>query len=149
VSVVAAGFRWSTAFAAALVVALSAPAGHTEPAQVDTIRDLLARLQTCWKPPPPSRANPGIDITVIVSFNRAGAILGRPRISYESRGANDNDRLAYRIAAMETLQRCTPIPFTESMAGAVAGRPFAIQFRNRKSPPQPVEKRAWLTPKIL
>ena len=50
---------------------------------------------------------------------------------------------------MEALQRCTPMPFTEGMAGAVAGRPFAIQFHNRKLPPQPVEKRAWLTPKIL
>ena len=34
-------------------------------------------------------------------------------------------------------------------AGAVAGRPFAVQFQNRKRPPQPAEKRAWLTPKIL
>jgi hypothetical protein len=119
-----------------------------EPVQVNTIRDVFARLGTCWRPPPPSSANPGIDITVIVSFNRAGEILGRPRITYESEHATDNDRLQYRIAVMETLQRCTPIPFTESMAGAVAGRPFAIQFRSRKIPPQPVEKRAWLTPKI-
>jgi hypothetical protein len=55
----------------------------------------------------------------------------------------------YRIAVMEALQRCTPMPFSEGMAGAVAGRPFAVQFQNRKRPPQPAEKRAWLTPKIL
>jgi allophanate hydrolase subunit 1 len=84
-----------------------------------------------------------------VSFNRAGEILGRPRITYESEQATDNDRVAYRIAVMETLQRCSPMPFTESMAGAVAGHPFAIKFHNRKPPPQPIEKRAWLTPKIL
>ena len=129
-----------------LVWSTSAPA---EPAQVDTIRDMLARLSACWKPPAPSRAKPGIDITVMVSFNRAGEILGHPRITYQSEQADDNDRLMYRIAVMETLQRCTPMPFTEGMAGAVAGRPFAIQFRYRKLPPQPVEKRAWLTPKIL
>jgi hypothetical protein len=86
---------------------------------------------------------------VIVSFTRAGEILGRPKITYESEQADDNDRLQYRIAVMEALQRCTPMPFTESMAGAVAGRPFAIRFYNRKPPPQPIEKRAWLTPKIL
>ena len=40
--------------------------------------------------------------------------------------ATDNDRVAYRIAVMETLQRCTPMPFTEGMGGAVAGRPFAV-----------------------
>ena len=122
--------------------------GPAEPAQVDSIRDVFAKLKTCWKPPPPSRANP-IDITVIVSFNRAGDILGHPRISYESEQATENDRLLYRIAAMEALQRCTPMPFTESMAGAVAGRPFAIKFHNRKPPPQTPEKRAWLTPKTL
>ena len=126
---------------------LTAPA---EPAQqVDTIRDVFAKLRTCWKPPPASSANPEIDITVIVSFNRNGDILGHPRITYESAEATDNDRVQYRIAVMEALQRCTPMPFTESMAGAVAGRPFAVQFHNRKPSPQAIEKRAWLTPKIL
>jgi len=86
---------------------------------------------------------------VIVSFNRAGAILGHPRITYVSEQATDNDRLQYRIAVMETLQRCTPLPFTESLGGAVAGRPFAIPFRTRKREPKTQERRAWLPPKIL
>jgi len=132
--------------AAALLLPASACA-QGAPAQVNTIKDVFAKLGTCWKPPPPSRANPDIDITVIVSFNRNGEILGRPRITYESEQATDNDRLEYRVAVMEALQRCTPMPFTESMAGAVAGRPFAVKFQHRK--PQPAEKRAWLTPKIL
>jgi hypothetical protein len=133
-------------FAAAALLLFTSN-GRAEPAQVNSIREIVERLNACWKPPPVSRANP-IDITVIVSFNRSGEILGHPRISYESEQATDNDRLAYRIAVMETLQRCTPMPFTEGMAGAAAGRPFAVQFHNRKSSPQPVEKRAWLTTKI-
>ena len=133
---------------AAALLLMSSTCVQAQPAQVDNIRDVFAKLRTCWKPPPASRANP-IDITVIVSFNRAGQILGHPRITYESEQATDNDRPEYRIAVMETLQRCTPMPFTEGMAGAIAGRPFAIQFHNRKPPPQPVEKRAWLIPKIL
>ena len=72
-----------------------------------------------------------MDITIIVSFNRSGAIMGHPRITYESPEATDDDRLAYRVAVMEALQRCTPMPFTESMAGAVAGHPFAIRFHNQ------------------
>ena len=135
--------------AAALLFGLFSPAGQAQQVQVNTLKDVVARLRTCWRPPPPSRANPGIDITVIVSFNRAGDILGHPKITYESEQATENDRVEYRVAVMEALQRCTPMPFTESMAGAVAGRPFAVQFRNRKPSPQPTEKRAWLTPKIL
>jgi hypothetical protein len=116
-------------------------------AQVDTLNDLFDRLSTCWKLPPASVANP-MDITVSVSFNRAGQILGRPRITFESAEATNNDRVAYRVAVMEALQRCTPMPFTETMGGAVAGRPFKVEFRTLKPPP-PREKRAWLTPKTL
>ena len=136
-------------FAAPLVawLALSGPAA-AEPEQLNTIRDVVLAIHRCWRPPPPDKAGP-VDITVIVSFNREGAILGHPRISYESEEATDNDRIAYRVAVMEALQRCTPMPFTESLGGAVAGRPFAIPFRNKKYPPRSQEKRAWLLPKIL
>jgi hypothetical protein len=137
--------RW---LATALLVFSTMPA-WAEPPQVNTIHEVVARLKTCWRPPPASQANPGVDITVLVSFNHEGDILGHPRITYESENATDNDRLMYRIAVMETLQRCTPMPFTEAMADAIAGRPFAVRFRNRKPTPQPTEKRAWLTPKIL
>ena len=135
-------------FAAALVWLASAVHARAQPQQLDTIKDVFAKLNSCWQPPPASRANP-MDITVIVSFNREGAILGQPRITYESANAGDNDRIAYRIAVMETLQRCTPLPFTEGLGGAVAGRPFAVTFRTRKRPPKPEEKRAWLIQKIL
>jgi hypothetical protein len=136
-------FRW---FAAGLLWLAFDGSASAQPQQLDTIKDVFARLHACWRPPPAARADP-MDITVIVSFNRAGAILGQPRITYESEKASDDDRLAYRIAVMETLQRCTPLPFTEGLGGAVAGRPFAVSFRTRKRPPKPEEKRAWLTQK--
>jgi hypothetical protein len=130
-----------------LVGILPAPG---QPAQVNSIADVYARLRTCWRPPDPARARPGIDITVVVSFTRTGEILGHPRITHESEQADDNDRLLYRIAVMEALQRCTPMPFTEGMAGAVAGRPFAIRFHTRKPPSGPSgDKRAWLKQRIL
>jgi hypothetical protein len=126
---------------AAAVLLFGACGASAEDAPVNTIQDIFQHLRTCWKPPPPSKARP-IDITVVVSFNRAGNILGHPRITYESAEASDSDRLQYRIAVMEALQRCTPMPFTDAMAGAAAGRPFAIQFRNRKTSPPTQERRA-------
>ena len=125
------------------------PQPQEKPAgQVNTIREAVEWVVRCWRAPPSSRANP-MDITVIVSFNRSGQIFGRPKITYESAGATDNDRLAYRIAVMETLQRCTPVPFTESMAGASAGRPFWLRFERAKPTPPKTERRAWLPQKIL
>ena len=127
---------------AAAVLLLSSVSGtFAEDAKVNTIADISRHLQTCWKPPSPAKARP-LDITVVVSFDRAGNILGRPRITYESADASDNDRLQYRIAVMETLQRCTPLPFTDAMAGAAAGRPFAIPIRKRKTSPPTQERRA-------
>jgi len=134
-------------FAAALLWLATAAHAQAGPEQIDTIKEVYAKLHSCWRPPA-SGANP-MDITVIVSFNREGAILGQPKITYESANAGDDDRLAYRIAVMETLQRCSPLPFTEGLGGAVAGRPFAVTFRSRKRPPKPEEKRAWLIQKIL
>ena len=122
----------------------AAPPAQAGPA-VNTLRDAFERLFGCWKPPSAAEATP-MDITVVVSFNRSGAIMGRPRITYESPKATDSDRLAYRVAVMEALQRCSPMPFTEAMAGAVAGRPLTVLFRTHL---EPQEKRAWLSPRIL
>ncbi len=126
---------------AAAVLLFGITGAAAEDAPVNTLQDLFQHLHTCWKPPAPNKAR-AIDITVVVSFNRAGNILGHPRITYESEGASDNDRLQYRIAVMEALQRCTPMPFTDAMAGAAAGRPFAIPFRNRKTSPTTQERPA-------
>jgi hypothetical protein len=145
---VSGGRRLRVVIAAALPLVLLPAAARSEDGQVNTIKETIERLYRCWRPPPLSRAN-AMDITVIVSFNRAGQILGKPRITFESAEASDNDRLEYRVAVMEALQRCTPMPFTESMAGAAAGHPFWIRFHNSSPKPQPTEKRAWLLPKIL
>jgi hypothetical protein len=135
-------------FAALLLWLVMAVQASAAPPQLDTLKDIFVRLHSCWKPPPLSQASP-MDITVVVSFTREGAILGHPKITYESEHASDNDRLKYRIAVMETLQRCTPLPFTEGLGGAVAGRPLAVPFRTRKRPPKPDERRVWQPQKIL
>lgn len=118
--------------------------------KIDTLKELFVSLQHCWKPPALTRGAPGMQITVMVSFRRDGSIFGKPKITYESDEVSDDDRLAYRVAVMETLQRCTPLPLTESLGGAVAGRPMTLRFDDRRnSPKQPTEKRAWLSPKTL
>jgi hypothetical protein len=46
----------------------------------------------------------------------------------ESAGASDDERLAYRLAVAEMLKRCSPLPFTDALGNAVAGRPFTMRF---------------------
>jgi hypothetical protein len=115
-------------------------------AEVNTIQELMARLRSCWRPPPATDAN-AIIITVLVSFTRSGNILGHPKVTYESAEATDRDRLAYRIAAMESLQRCTPIPFTDAMGGAIAGHPVRLMM-GKKPAAAPSQKQAELFRKL-
>jgi hypothetical protein len=65
---------------------------------------------------------------VQMSFRRNGELFGQPRITFESAGASDDERLAYRVAVAQMLQRCAPLPFTEALGNAVAGQPFTIRF---------------------
>jgi hypothetical protein len=134
--------------AVALIAGAIGLLGHPTAAQearIDNLKALFAALQQCWQPPRLPTGDPGMEITVLVSFKRNGEILGKPRITFESPTAGGDDSLAYRVAVMETLQRCTPLPFTEGMGNAVAGRPFTLRFDDRRNIPKPTEKRAWLT----
>ena len=69
-----------------------------------------------------------MQITVQMSFKRNGDLFGQPRITFESAGASDDERLAYRIAVAQMLKRCSPLPFTDALGNAVAGRPFNMRF---------------------
>jgi hypothetical protein len=95
---------------------------------LNTIKAIAAALQACWVPPPINQARPGMQITVMMSFKRDGELFGRPKITFESVGASDDERMAYRIAVAQMLKRCTPLPFTDALGNAVAGRPFIMRF---------------------
>ena len=75
-----------------------------------------------------------------IAPNRAvdtGGIIGEPRVTYSTPGVDDDTRQAYRRAIKQALDRCTPLPFSAGMGGAIAGRPIAIRFvdnRNQQGP---------------
>jgi hypothetical protein len=126
-SLAALGILIAGAALAIAVVATSAAAQKPQ-AQLDTLKDIGAALQGCWVPPPMDQSRPGMQITLQMSFRRNGELFGQPRITFESAGASDDERLAYRIAVAQMLQRCAPLPFTEALGNAVPGRPFTIRF---------------------
>jgi hypothetical protein len=127
--------RWWQVVAATLAFAALATgvAAQAPRTPVNTLSELMAALRACWVPPPLDQSRAGMQITVQVSFRRNGELLGQPRITFESTGASDDERLAYRIAVAKMLKRCTPVPVTEGLGNALAGRPLTIRFvDNRK-----------------
>ena len=117
-----------TGAALAIAVAASSAAAQKPQASLNTLKDIGAALRGCWIPPPMDQSRPGMQITVLMSFRRNGELFGQPRITFESAGASDDERLAYRIAVAQMLQRCAPLPFTEALGNAMAGRPFRMRL---------------------
>jgi hypothetical protein len=132
------------AYVALVSAALATSAAAQQSLTLNTLKDLGAALRACWTPPPLAQSRAGMQITVQLSFKRNGELLGNPRITFETAGATDDDRLAYRIALAETLKRCTPLPFTAALGNAVAGRPFTMRFMDERKLKQ-AESTLWQT----
>ena len=100
---------------------------------VDSIREMNAALHTCWMPPPKDSARHGMEYTIRFAFKRDGEIIAPPRVTYSSHDAPADMRDVYRDAVNAALARCTPLHFSDGMAGAVAGRPIAIRFVDNRT----------------
>jgi hypothetical protein len=101
--------------------------------RLDTLGQLFAALRACWTPPPGEDARPGMEVSIRLSFDRGGNILGEPRFTYTTHGVTQEQRNTYRRAVVDSLNRCTPLPLSAGLGGAIAGRPLSIRFiDNRK-----------------
>jgi hypothetical protein len=100
---------------------------------LNTIQEVFHALEACWIPPDLDHARAGMQITVLLSFKRSGELNNEPRITYETPGATNEQRLAYRRAMAEALARCTPLPFTDALGGALAGRPMTMRFIDNRN----------------
>jgi hypothetical protein len=94
---------------------------------VNRIRDIFEAVQACWRPPSGSGYS-GQEVTLRMSFKRNGEVLGQPRITYYKAGTQDEQREPFTRSVREAFERCTPLPFTDRLGGAVAGRPFIFRF---------------------
>jgi hypothetical protein len=95
---------------------------------VNSLHDMFAAIRGCWEPPPPDKARPGMEYTVMFSFRRNGELMAPARMTYVTHDVPDEVRDAYRDAIDATLKRCTPMHFSIGMGAAVAGRPLFIRF---------------------
>jgi hypothetical protein len=108
-------------------------AEHKGPEKLGTIRAVFTALRSCWVPPAREESRPGTQLAVRLSFKRSGELFGKPRMTYVTPGLPDDVRQAYWDAIEAAVERCTPLAFTTGLGGALAGRPFAIRFVDRRS----------------
>jgi hypothetical protein len=103
------------------------------PEELGTLGAVFAALRSCWIPPAKADSRPGAQFAVRVSFKRNGEIFGKPRITYVTPGLPGEVRQAYWDAIEAAIERCTPLAFTDRLGGALAGRPFAVRFVDRRA----------------
>jgi hypothetical protein len=132
-----------------LILAIEIRGQNTDPvrptAPIDNLQELSQALARCWSPPPVDTARRPVDLTFQVSFKRSGELFGKPRAIQFAREITAEERERYYQAVAEAVERCSKMPFTDRMGGAVAGRTFRVNFidaRNRKQ-----AEVSWLIPK--
>ena len=96
--------------------------------RVRHVDGLFAQLRSCWTPPQADSAKEGMQMTVRFSFKRSGEMIGPPRITFATAGAPMDVRDTYLKAINASLDACVPLKFTDSLGGALAGRPIAIRY---------------------
>jgi hypothetical protein len=121
--------------------------GHTGESQpldrdrkANRLDELGPLLSQCLELPPDNEVRAGMRVTLKLAFRRDGALLGEPRFTYVTHEASQDDKDRYRQAALDMLKRCTPLPVTAALGGAIAGRPFVvpiIEARPQKSADAP------------
>jgi len=121
--------------------------GHTGPSDpidrehpASRVYELGALLSQCLELPPANEVRNGMRVTLRLAFKRDGALLAEPRFVYVTHEAPPEIKAAYRDAALAMLDRCTPLPITDRLGGAIAGRPFVIpivETRQQGNPGNP------------
>ena len=123
--------------------------GHVGPSEpldrdhpADRIGELGALLSKCLELPPEGEAREGMRVTLKLAFKRDGEILAPPRFTYTTQEATGDVKSAYHQAALNMLKRCAPLPITDGLGAAIAGRPFVVaiidtrQKDEEKKPPE-------------
>lgn len=104
------------------------PGAGARPVKLNRIKDVFDTIKTCWQRPGGDEFS-GQELSILISFKRNGEVLGKPRITYYKPGTGGPDRRdAFTQSVREAFERCTPLPFSDSFGGAIAGRPFVFRF---------------------
>jgi len=72
-----------------------------------------------------------MELTIRLSFKRSGEIFGA-KLTYETANVSDDERRMYYGVLLEALKLCSPLPVSESLGAAIAGRPFVFRFKDTR-----------------
>ena len=68
------------------------------------------------------------DATVRLSFRRDGSIIGRPAVSYSLPRRGEPEQERFIGAIVSAIEGCTPLPFSNGLGEAIAGKLFVFRY---------------------
>ena len=95
---------------------------------IHNLREVGRALAACMHPLPIAEHFAGMRLTIRVAFNARGEPLGPPRFTFVAPTAPTRFRDEYKNAIINTLKRCTPLPFSAEFGAAMAGVPMIFHF---------------------
>jgi len=98
---------------------------------LNTLDDIREAIRGCWKWPPISEIQTGMELTVLLSFKRNGEIFGA-RITHETPHVSPKERAIYHGVLLDALKLCSPLPVSDSLGGAIAGKPMRFRFNDNR-----------------
>ncbi|CAH2399840.1 TonB C-terminal domain-containing protein [Mesorhizobium escarrei] len=105
--------------------ATSQERGCRSPDPVDTINEMFSAIVACWEPPP---GTAGMTLTLQFSIRRNGTLIGKPRATYSRLGDDGSLNRAFVASVLDALNKALPLPVSDSMGGAIAGRMLFPRF---------------------
>ena len=100
---------------------------------LQTLKDMAIFMEICWRANLPAHVVPGLTIRMMVNFKRDGEVFGEPRFTFVTHDIPIDTKAEFQRAAAAALARCNPMPFSESLGNAVAGRPWVFEFIDRRN----------------
>ncbi len=95
----------------------------------NTLRQLGEKLGSCFAD---VTLSPGSEVTIMFSLKRDGSLNGKPRITYAKLPPDDSQRNGDAAVIAHALGVCLPIPITDDLGGAIAGRPFTLHLGGKR-----------------
>ncbi|RNJ45651.1 hypothetical protein B5V01_10055 [Mesorhizobium erdmanii] len=95
------------------------------PDPVNTLKEMSEAIYACWRPP---AGTAGMSLTLQFSLRRNGTLIGKPRATYSDLGTDPQLSRAFVASILKALDEALPLPFSDGMGGAIAGRMLAPRF---------------------
>jgi hypothetical protein len=117
--------RFTSTLAFIFAVSTSTLPSKAVGAPANTLRELFAGLNRCMA----IAGGPlGSEITIVFSVRRDGALLGRPRVTFAKLAGDIEAQRKLTTSIAAAFNRCLPLPISDALGGAVAGRPLSVRF---------------------